>query len=61
MLKFCHYLKYKGHFYVCSSGKRMRRMEVYSCFWKFCRAVKCYNWVSKDAVASLLYVGMLEL
>ena len=35
MLKIWHYLCYKGHFYLCVSGKRVRFLEVYVRFWKF--------------------------
>ena len=33
-------------------------------FWMFlevCKVVKCNNWASNDAVASLLYADMFEL
>ena len=34
---------------------------LFGSFWKFRRVVKCCNWASNDAVASLLYAGMFEL
>ena len=36
-------------------------MEAYGRFWKFPRVLKCYNWASNDAVASLLYTDIFEL
>ena len=36
-------------------------MVGFGSFWKFRKVVKCYNWPSNDAVASLLYADMFEL
>ena len=35
MLKILHYLNEKAISTCASSGKLMRRAEVYGCFWKF--------------------------
>ena len=36
-------------------------MVTFGSFWKFHRVVKCYNWASNDAVASLMNANMFEL
>ena len=56
MPKILHYLNYKGHFYMC-----IQRKANASRFWKFRRVVKCYNWTSNNAVASLLYADIFEV
>ena len=61
MLKIWDYLNYKGHFYLCVQRKTnafLTRTDAFGRFKRFCRVVKCYNWVSSYAVASLLSADM---
>ena len=36
-------------------------MVAFGSFCKLCRVVKCYNWISKDAVVFLMYANIFEL
>ena len=64
MLKSLHYLSYKGDFYLCAQRKANRLCRnlrsVLDVFGSFA-VIKCYNWLSDDAVASLLYADMFQL
>ena len=59
MLKILHYLSYKHHFLLGRPAENGCVLDVcgrdaFGSFRRFRRLTTCYNWVSNDAIASLL-------